>query len=223
MIIVFDMDDTLYPEISYVESGFRAVAKMLENIENFQCENIAKDLMDILHTKGRGEVFDTYLKSFGKYNKILVKKCITAYRNHDPKIQLFSDAEEYILNNQGKNLYVVTDGNKVVQTKKVQALNLQQNFKKIYITHRYGLIHSKPSLYCFQKIKDNENCSWSNILYVGDNPNKDFINLNKMKANTVRIMRGCYENVSVKKDYDAQYRINTINELSEIVRIIEDV
>ena len=27
MIIVFDMDDTLYPEISYVESGFRAVAK----------------------------------------------------------------------------------------------------------------------------------------------------------------------------------------------------
>ena len=28
-VLVFDLDDTLYPEISYVHSGFRAVAAFL--------------------------------------------------------------------------------------------------------------------------------------------------------------------------------------------------
>ena len=29
-LIAFDLDDTLYPELSFVESGFRAVARAVE-------------------------------------------------------------------------------------------------------------------------------------------------------------------------------------------------
>ena len=32
MIVVFDLDDTLYEEIQFVKGGFQAVAKLLSNV-----------------------------------------------------------------------------------------------------------------------------------------------------------------------------------------------
>ena len=48
-LIAFDLDDTLYPELSFVQSGFRAVARVVEerfprareflraSVEHLQC------------------------------------------------------------------------------------------------------------------------------------------------------------------------------------------
>jgi putative hydrolase of the HAD superfamily len=37
------------------------------------------------------------------------------------------------------------------------------------------------------KITELEKTGWNDLVYLGDNPNKDFINLRKLGANTVRI------------------------------------
>ena len=92
-------------------------------------------------------------------------------------------------------------------------------FKKIYITHNYGIKHSKPSLYCFNKILENEKIYDTNkLVYIGDNPNKDFVNLNKNGFQTVRILNGSYKNVRLQRHFEAQYQIN---ELVEIKKIFE--
>ena len=38
MILVFDLDDTLYPERTYVESGFKAVADSLAQKFGFDAD-----------------------------------------------------------------------------------------------------------------------------------------------------------------------------------------
>ena len=51
MIIIFDLDDTLYKEIDFVKGGMRAVSYFLEDhiIEN--SESIYSELIYILNTK----------------------------------------------------------------------------------------------------------------------------------------------------------------------------
>jgi putative hydrolase of the HAD superfamily len=113
---------------------------------------------------------------------------------------------------------LVTDGNKIVQRNKINAMNLDSFFKKIFITYQYGIKYSKPSLYCFKKIIEAEKAEWKNLVYIGDNPYKDFVNLNRMGAQTIRIRRGPYKNTITSKGCDAKIQISNLEELRKILR-----
>jgi putative hydrolase of the HAD superfamily len=54
VVLIFDLDDTLYPEISYVESGFRAVSAFLETQFGWPREASLEFLKKVFATEGRG-------------------------------------------------------------------------------------------------------------------------------------------------------------------------
>jgi putative hydrolase of the HAD superfamily len=218
IILALDLDDTLYSEINYVHSGFAAVAIWLENKFGWPSAESVSFMKNTLENEGRGLIFNKLLREKNCYTQKLADQCIKTYRHHSPNISL-DDSAFSILENCNFPLYLITDGHKVAQSRKVDSLNIKKYFKKIYITHRYGIAHSKPSLHCFQLIKKRENTSWSNIVYVGDNPEKDFVNLNKVDACTIRILKGAHKNVIARPGYDAQY---TINNLTEIIQVIKN-
>ena len=118
------------------------------------------------------------------------------------------------------NLYLVTDGNKLVQSKKIESLGLGPLFKRIFITHRFGLDAAKPSLKCFEIIRKLENVTWSELVYIGDDPNKDFINLKKAGAVTVRVMTGRFSDVKKGQEFEADWQIESLGELPAILRKI---
>ena len=213
MIIIFDLDDTLYEEITFVKGGFKAVAFFLEKYIYINSEIIYKDLMNILEEKGRGKIFDLLLLRYNKYKKNLVKKCISVYRSHKPNINIDRYAKDFLISNKNSTFYLVTDGNKNVQARKIEALKIRPYFKGIFITHRYGIKNAKPSLYCFQKIKEIEKEEWDNMIYIGDNPNKDFVSLNKVYAKTIRVLTGNYSHEIVSEKYDALVTISTLKDL----------
>jgi putative hydrolase of the HAD superfamily len=219
MIPIFDLDDTLYPERTYVESGFKAVAKMLEQCFGWSAGESLAHMFDTLAREGRGLVFDRLLESKNAHNSSRVRACIKAYRHHRPTIKLAPMARE-VLGNLGTYPYLVTDGHKVVQQNKVEALNLQPLFKKIYITHRYGIRHAKPSTYCFELIKRRENCEWSDMFYVGDNPGKDFVNLNLLGVHTIRIATGEHSRVAAREGFDAVHHIKSLDDLKIVLKEI---
>ena len=95
----------------------------------------------------------------------------------------------------------------------MEALGIKNLFKKIFITHRFGLKNAKPSLYCFEIIKKLEGCNWSDIVYIGDNPNKDFVKLNQVGAGTARILNGSYKKYNAKGGYDAKVSYKNIRAL----------
>jgi putative hydrolase of the HAD superfamily len=67
------------------------------------------------------------------------------------------------------------------------------------------LKHSKPSPYGFHKILQWENAIPRNLVYIGDNPKKDFVNLKKDGFRTVRVLTGEHKDVEVPVEYEADY------------------
>lgn len=212
MVLIFDLDDTLYDEITYVKSGFRSVAEYLEKHGCGHSSKLFSRMIQILGEQGRGRVFDIVLKESGAHSKSMVKKCLSVYRKHDPQIQLYSGVDEILRELESHSLYLVTDGNKLVQAAKIRALGIEKYFRRVFITHRFGINAAKPSLHCFEIIKKMEKCEWGNIVYIGDNPNKDFQNLNEVGAKTVRVHTGMFSKFKAKSGYDAQIHIQKITE-----------
>lgn len=219
MVLVFDLDDTLYDERNYVESGFRAVAAFCAAEFGWDQAASFNSMVSILKQEGRGKIFDIWLGKNGLISKKLVQRCLHEYRRHTPTIDLFPNAKNLLRKIEGYPKYVVTDGNKLVQQKKVMALGINSSFRHIFITHRYGIRNAKPSIHCFEIIKNREGCLWEDMLYVGDNPAKDFVGLNRIGAKTVRVLTGEHRNVKAMAGCDAQI---TIPDLSYFFQLLKE-
>ena len=219
MILAFDLDDTLYPEITYVHSGFRAVAEHLQKNYGADAEQSFRLMSESLEKKGRGKVFDECLLQHGLLQKNRVRECLSVYRKHAPQISLYEDAEHFLAKWRGKfGLYLVTDGNKLTQYAKVKALGLRPVFNKIFVTRQYGLDKEKPSLFCFEKICHFEGKSLKDIVYIGDNPKKDFVNLKKSGGLTIRLRRGVHKDLPVPTEFEAEHVVDDFDQLDFLLR-----
>jgi putative hydrolase of the HAD superfamily len=212
MILVFDLDDTLYEEITYVKSSFRAVANYLAKKFNLSVNDIYQELIKVLEQKGRGNVFNEVLLNFHIFSKTEVKNCLTVYRKNQPDIKLSKDAKDCLERFNSFPKYLVTDGNKIVQTVKIKTLGLDYYFKKTIPSHNFGKLRAKPSTYIFYKILDWEQAKPEELVYIGDNPNKDFINLKKEGFKTLRVLKGNFKNIQLTNEYEAHFQINSLDE-----------
>jgi putative hydrolase of the HAD superfamily len=215
MVIVFDLDDTLYPELTYVHSGYHAVAHYLAPILNQKASKIFEDLQ-AEEVKERNFVFDRYLEQQGQLSQTLVKQCLRVYRGHEPMLTLFAEAENCLNHLQHHSLYIVTDGHHLVQRRKFLALGLQPLVKQCFFTYAHGLSRRKPSPYCFEKICQLEQVDPSSVVYIADNPYKDFVGIKPLGFQTVRVLTGAYRYVRMSPEYEADRQIQTLQELDEI-------
>lgn len=223
MIVVFDLDDTLYEEMSFVRSGFQAVADYLEQAFSISPTESLTFMLDSLKG-GRGRIFDDLLLHFDLYSKQKVKKCLSIYRSHKPKIHLYLEAEECLKKFAHLPLYIVTDGNKLVQQNKLGALGIKDKVKFSFVTHCYGIKNAKPSPYCFLKIAEKEEISPKDIVYIADNPHKDFVGIKPLGFKTIRLFQGPYKDIKLSEEFEAEFAINSLSELTEdYLKIIQEV
>lgn len=215
MILVFDLDDTLYDEMTYVESGFRAVAAWGEINYGFAREASYRTLCRLLTQHGRGRVFNLWLDRKG-----CVRTAVREYRHHAPKISLWPAADRALASTAAFPAFLVTDGHKVVQANKVAALGIADRFAAVYLTHRYGRRHAKPSPYCFDLIRRRSACRWQDMVHIADNPAKDFVGLNGLGVRTVRVLTGQHRQVSVPPACDAEFHISSLNMLPALLERI---
>lgn len=214
MVLVFDMDDTLYEEHTYAESGLGAVAGLLSPVLKIAETSLKKRLCEIQHRKGRGAVFNQLLIENDHYSKKLVQKCVTCYRTHRPSIRLSRPGRACLQRFASEPLYLVTDGNKTAQAAKVAALGLEKLVRKVFITHRYGVAQAKPSPYCFQLIQKREKVTSREIFYVGDNPKKDFVGIKPLGFRTIRVRTGPFAQFEVEPSFDAEVSISSLDEIT---------
>lgn len=219
MILIFDLDDTLYEERLYVESGLRAVARFGEKMFDLPFEASFARMAQVLDTQGRGRVFDVWLADHGLLSRSRVAECVKIYRHHLPNISLPS-ANREVLTMLGRfgPLFLVTDGHKIAQQRKIDALDIADLFTRVFITHRFGVHNAKPSLHCFDIIRRSLNVEWKQLLYVGDNPAKDFVNLNIVGATTVRLKTGTHAQTRAQQGFDAGHQIARFSDLVPLLR-----
>ncbi len=214
-VLIFDLDDTLYNEMSFVHSGFRAVAQFLSDKFTLNPDDSFARMCNELELNGRGNIFDIVLKEAGVYTKTNLNKTISTYRLHEPDISLSPEAERCLHRFEHYPKYLVTDGNKVVQYNKVRALNIEPWFKKVFVTHRYGLHASKPSPHCFHIIAGLEKRPAHSIVYIGDNPHKDFVGIKPLGFRTVRLINGMFANLALDEEHEAHVTVNSLDQVTD--------
>jgi len=60
--LLFDLDDTLYDEKQFVRSGFKEVAKFIDDKFNINKKIFYKILIDIFNNGSRGNIFNLALE-----------------------------------------------------------------------------------------------------------------------------------------------------------------
>lgn len=168
--VIFDLDDTLYSEKMYVRSGYHQVAKLLPQIEN--CEQKLWDAF----LQGKAAI-DTVLAEAGICNDGVKNDCLEAYRSQMPDITLYDGVRELLqrLRNAGVQIGIITDGRPQGQRNKLEALGLYSLTDSVLITDELGSERfRKPNDIAFRIMQTRFNVPYEQMLYVGDNPSKDF-------------------------------------------------
>lgn len=194
LAIVFDLDDTLYPERDYVRSGLAAAARAFAAASPEAGEAAFLALTVGMFEAGvRGRIFDAALADLAPgAPPALLQSLIDAYRAHQPtSLSLFGDARD-ALERWGERgpLGLVTDGFLAVQQAKVRALGIEPCFAALCFTDALGGREAwKPSPQGFLEIMARLGRPASRCVYVADNPHKDFHAPRALGWRTVRVRR----------------------------------
>ncbi len=221
--LVFDLDDTLYPEREFVSSGFAAVDRWLR--ERRQITGFATEAGRLFEEGVRGHIFDDALDRLGVTGAGgLIPEMVDVYRRHSPGLRLFPDAEWAIRHFHRKvKLGLITDGYAEVQRRKLASLRIELFFDSLLFTDDLGRENWKPSPNSFQKMMEALGCPAAGCVYVGDNPAKDFVAPNRLGWTTIQVAReqGEYSGVAadaLPADHRAKHVVRTLTCLGEILR-----
>ena len=88
---------------------------------------------------------------------------------------------------EGTGLALITDGPLMSQNAKVKALDLERYLSLIIITDERGIEFRKPHLYGFKKVMESMNLLPKQIVYVADNPEKDFLGPRRLGWRSIRL------------------------------------
>lgn len=215
--IVFDLDDTLYPQESFKRSGFEIVARWVSEQYGFRPSLIVTELEGIMQLRGASYpyMFDDLADKL-KMNKSAVSKMVLVFIDHKPIISCYPGVYE-MLGRLRKifKLGLLTDGRLAVQLGKIRALGLETEVDEILCSDMMGL--EKPAIELFQWFESRFNLTGTEMMYVGDNPQKDFIGANIRKWTTVMVQTGeQYDDVR-ESVFKAQFEFSSTLEMENLL------
>jgi putative hydrolase of the HAD superfamily len=216
-VIVFDMDDTLYPEADFVRSGHRAVAERV-------WQDLGVDIEPVLRRRfaagQRGDLMSAALAelSITVADDYVGRVLVPVYREHAPSIRPHVETIAVLteLRRRGHRLALLTDGWAAVQRRKLAALGLECFFDEIVITDELGREAWKPSPLGFRRLLSALEVSGEQAVYVSDNPLKDFAGPNGLGMRTIRIVRPGTEHASALPPSASHRPQRVIHALTEL-------
>ncbi|MBE5852439.1 MAG: HAD family hydrolase [Lachnospiraceae bacterium] len=217
--VIFDLDDTLYNELDYVLQGFRNVAEYLGKEYSVDVDEVHERMCKILREQGRGKIFDSICEAY--HITAPVKKLVEIYRATKPKLFLYPDAEEVLNKLRQKNMKIglITDGCSQVQHQKIDALYLNDLMDAVLATDDLGKDeegnpYCKPNKRVYEFVLEKLQCKPQDAIYIGDNPQKDFVGAKALGMKTLRIVRemGDHMHEQVESEYEADVTIHNLTE-----------
>ncbi len=185
-------------------------------------EAIYEALTEQFDRGNRTETINGALEALGiECNTQLIRRLIVLYRKHTPKIALSRESQVVLETlSQEFTLGMLTDGYLPAQRLKVRALKIQKFFRCILYTEQMGREFWKPSPAGFEKLAETLETTPEQMIYVGDNVQKDFIAPNQMGFTTIQVLRPNRVHTEEASDpaAAAQHRVSALTELPSLVR-----
>lgn len=218
-LVVFDLDDTLYPERQFVDGGLAAVAVYLAGKCNLSTQQVLCDMVELFDAGQRGAIFQTVLKNRNvDFDQALIDQAVQVYRQHRPELTLFDDAARALKAlGRLKKLAILTDGYLQVQSSKAQALGLDKLVDQIVYTDTWGAQDWKPSPRGFLFLQNHFSVPPERCIYIADNVRKDFVGPNQLGWQTLIVKRPKnlyqYDQCSIPPGGQPRWSIMTLDEL----------
>lgn len=183
--IIFDLDDTLYPEEEYVLSGLRAVSRWVESALGVPRDETLEAFKKLRATGHVRDTFDEWAKTFGLL-PVWGEELTEVYRSHRPVLRLFPGIKALVETFPARvRLGVVTDGFLRPQVAKVCALGAVEWCDAVVYSEALGRHSWKPSPAPFRHVTELLDVPPSSAIYVGDNPTKDFKGARSLGLSTI--------------------------------------
>ncbi len=214
--IIFDLDDTLISEMEYIKSGYCHVSKLLCEELRFVKEDLYQLLLR-LFAENPKHVFNRLYDSLKiPYSNDKIQQLVWEYRNHTPAIEYYPDVLPCLelLTKRSIKTGIITDGNVTTQVNKLKAVGAWDCFDEIIITDLLGEKFRKPHPKPFELMREKMGIRFDEMMYVGDNPEKDFFISSIYPIITVRINRqGIYQYKNYFNDIREIYSIKSLLEM----------
>ena len=222
-VVCFDLDDTLYKEIDFLKSGYRKVAELVEKRYGIDART-AYDQMMVWYQRG-DNAFANLNEKYGIDNPI--GDYLNVYRFHHPLLALSLDVKKVLatLKEAGCELGIITDGRKITQKQKIEALGLEE-----WISPDLALINEdkkyfKPNhwsfdrmmLSCYEMFPNSELVFY----YVGDNTEKDFLAPNELGWTSICLLddgRNIHkQDFKIDKKRLPQYKVASLRDILTLI------
>ncbi|WP_408899656.1 HAD family hydrolase [Nocardioides sp. R1-1] len=170
--LVLDLDDTLYPEIDFVASGFRAVARALGE----RAPSVGPGLLPAMWERYQAgqNAFAwaaEHLAAHGVH--VSVAAMLRCYRTHDPDIAPGPGVRRFLddVVALGAGVSLLTDGRSITQRNKVRALGLTRYLTDLVISEEVGV--GKPDARSYRLLEERH--PGKRFVCIADNTAKDFV------------------------------------------------
>lgn len=219
-MIVFDLDDTLYLERDFAFSGYAALdAYVLERTGRAGFGTCCRRAF----AEGRRkDVFDAALDKLGLPGDAdMIANLVARYRGHVPDIALCDDALRCLDRLQGAvRLGLITDGPEMTQRAKISALRIDCRFDILRPTGAWAHGFSKPHPRAF--IEMEAASDGAPLVYVADNPLKDFVTPRARGWMTIQICRADRIHTAPPPDaaHAAHVSIVSLDQLEDAVALL---
>jgi putative hydrolase of the HAD superfamily len=190
--VLFDLDDTLYPEADFYRSGFAVAAGELER-RGFGPAAATRAVLESIHfQQSRQGVFDAAAARLG-FPAAWVPQLVDLFHEHSPCIRLPAASARVLARlRPWYRLGIVTDGHAEVQRKKIRALGVAPLVDAIVVADDLGREHWKPDplplLTCCRALDADPR----EAVFVGDNPPRDMLGARRAGMPGIRLRQGFF-------------------------------
>jgi putative hydrolase of the HAD superfamily len=185
--IVFDLDNTLYPQEQFTLSGFLAVANLVEAEFGIPRDRAMRVLRGARSAQ-RGHEFQQLCRRFG-LSPAIVPELVTVLRTHRPGIRLpMPSAIALRKLRPDWRIGVLTNGMPSVQRRKVDALALAPLVDAVLYAEEHAA-GGKPSPATFDAIRARLGVAADRTVFVGDDPAADISGASRVGFRTIYVSR----------------------------------
>jgi putative hydrolase of the HAD superfamily len=201
--LIFDLDDTIYPSKSIADKMFTELYAL---IKKHVSEEVFRKVKEDLLTTPFQKVADRY--AFSNELKQEGMKLSEDMAYNEP-MQAF---EDYALVKDLKvDKFLVTSGYTKLQKSKIKQLDIEKDFKEIFISDPAKTGGSKTEV--FQQILTKYHYQPSEVLVIGDNPEAEIAAAKELDIETF-----LYDAEGKYSPALADYYGNNYNKLKEILK-----
>lgn len=173
--VLFDLDDTLYPERRFALSGYAAVAAHVAAETGMPAGVLYRFLVRRFRKHGREGLLQALCAAHA-IPLAHVPRLVDVIRVHTPRLRMPSLSKAVLreLRAQGHRLVVVTNGLPSTQRAKVAALGVAPLIDAVVYAQEHAP-DGKPALVCFATALRRVEVAAARAVFVGDHPDKDVV------------------------------------------------